>query len=63
MYVPFNNGKPSGRPQDFLTGFVADLDANKVYGRPVGVVVLPDGYLLVTDDAGNTIWRVAAVKQ
>lgn len=63
VYVPFTNGKPSGRPQDFLTGFVADLDASKVYGRPVGVVVLPDGSLLVTDDAGNTIWRVAAIKQ
>lgn len=63
VYVPFTNGKPSGRPQDFLTGFVADLDASKVYGRPVGVVVLPDGSLLVTDDAGNCIWRVAAEKQ
>ena len=62
VYVPFKNGKPSGRPQQFLTGFVADLAANKVYGRPVGVVVLPDGSLLVTDDASNTIWRVAAEK-
>lgn len=63
VYVPFENGKPSGRPQEFLTGFVADLAANKVYGRPVGVVVLPDGSLLVTDDAGNSIWRVAAEKK
>jgi len=63
VYVPFVNGKPGGRPVDFLTGFVADLAENKVYGRPVGVVVLPDGSLLVTDDAGNTIWRVAAEKQ
>jgi len=63
VYVPFVNGKPRGRPMDFLTGFVADLAENKVYGRPVGVVVLPDGSLLVTDDAGNTIWRVAAEKQ
>jgi glucose/arabinose dehydrogenase len=62
VYVPFKNGKPSGRPQDFLTGFVADLTAGKVYGRPVGVVVMPDGSLLVTDDASNTIWRVAAEK-
>jgi glucose/arabinose dehydrogenase len=62
VYVPFKKGKPGGRPQEFLTGFVADLAADKVYGRPVGVVVLPDGSLLVTDDAGNTIWRVAAEK-
>lgn len=62
VYVPFKNGRPAGRPQDFLTGFVADLSQDKVYGRPVGVVVLPDGSLLVTDDAGNSIWRVAADK-
>ena len=63
VYVPFKNGKPSGRPQPFLTGFVADLAADKVYGRPVGVVVLPDGALLVTDDASNVIWRVAVEKK
>lgn len=63
VYVPFKNGKPNGRPQDFLTGFVADLAADKVHGRPVGVVVLTDGSLLVTDDASNVIWRVAVKKQ
>ncbi len=62
VYVPFKNGKPSGRPQDFLTGFVAELDESKVYGRPVGVVVMPDGALLVTDDANCVIWRVSAQK-
>ena len=62
VFVPFKNGKPSGRPQEFLTGFVADLAADKVYGRPVGLAVLPDGSLLVTDDASNVIWRVAAGK-
>jgi glucose/arabinose dehydrogenase len=62
VYVAFRNGKPVGRPQDFLTGFIEDLNDEKVYGRPVGVVVLPDGSLLVTDDAGDSVWRVAAVK-
>ncbi len=62
VYLPFKNGKPSGKPQEFLTGFVADLAAEKVHGRPVGVVVLPDGSLLVTDDASNVIWRVAMEK-
>ena len=46
--------------QDFLTGFVADQDSEKVYGRPVGVTVLPDGSLLVADDASSVIWRVSA---
>jgi glucose/arabinose dehydrogenase len=57
-YVPFSNGKPSGKMQDFLTGFMADESKKEVYGRPVGVAVLKDGSLLVADDAGNTLWRV-----
>jgi len=58
VFVPFVNGKP-GEPEDFLTGFIADASKSKVYGRPVGVTTLPDGSLLVADDAGNTIWRVS----
>ena len=57
VFVPFANGKP-GKPEDFLTGFVAGNDED-VYGRPVGVVTLPDGSMLVTDDASGRIWRVA----
>ncbi|MCJ8167584.1 sorbosone dehydrogenase family protein [Pontibacter sp. E15-1] len=58
VFVPFRNGKPAGPPEDFLTGFYAGGD--KVYGRPVGVAVQPDGSLLVADDTSNTIWRVSA---
>jgi glucose/arabinose dehydrogenase len=56
IYVPFANGKPSGKAQDVLTGF---LDAEgKAQGRPVGVAVDKPGALLVADDVGNVIWRV-----
>jgi len=58
LFVPFQNGKPSGKPEDFLTGFIVNLEKEKVHGRPVGVVVLPDGSLLITDDVTNTIWQV-----
>ncbi|MGC4099808.1 PQQ-dependent sugar dehydrogenase [Ferruginibacter sp.] len=58
LYVPFANGKPSGPPQDFLTGFL-DSNNNDAYGRPVGVAFSQDGALLVADDAGKTIWRIA----
>lgn len=60
VFVPFKNGKPAGKPEDFLTGFIADTAKAEVYGRPVGVTVLPDGSLLVADDASNTLWRVQA---
>ena len=62
LFVPFSAGKPSGKPQDFLTGFIADENKSEVYGRPVGVAVLKDGSLLVADDGGNTIWRIAYTK-
>lgn len=58
-FVPFENGKPSGRLEDFLTGFIADEGKGEVYGRPVGVAVAKDGALLVADDVSSTIWRVA----
>ena len=60
VFVPFANGKPTGKPEDFLTGFVADLDKTNVHGRPVCVAVLADGSMLVTDDVSNVIWRVKA---
>lgn len=62
VFVSFQNGKPVGKPEDFLTGFVANADKSEVYGRPVGVTVLQDGSLLVADDAANTLWRVTAQK-
>lgn len=63
VFVPFRNGKPAGPPEDFLTGFKPDkADSNEVYGRPVGVTILPDGSMLVTDDVNDRIWRVMAPK-
>jgi glucose/arabinose dehydrogenase len=56
-FVPFKEGRPAGPPEDFLTGFIASEP--EVHGRPVGVVVAPDGALLVADEIGGVIWRVA----
>jgi len=56
IFVPFTGDKPSGPPQEVLTGFLsASGDAQ---GRPVGVVIDKTGALLVADDVGETIWRV-----
>jgi glucose/arabinose dehydrogenase len=58
IYIPFADGRPAGPPEDFLTGFVVGGEEPRVYGRPAGVAELPDGALLVADDASNRIWRV-----
>jgi glucose/arabinose dehydrogenase len=52
---PFTNGKINRTSEDFLTGFIADPVKQKVYGRPVGITVTPDGAILVADDSGNKI--------
>ncbi len=57
VFVPFAGGKPNGMPVDVLTGFVSAK--GEAWGRPVGVTLDRRGALLVADDVGNTIWRVA----
>jgi glucose/arabinose dehydrogenase len=56
--VPLHKtGHASGEYEDFMTGFV--IDNERVWGRPVGVTVAPDGSLLVTDDGSGSIWRIS----
>jgi glucose/arabinose dehydrogenase len=57
VFVPFIGGRPSGPPVDVMTGFLsAD---GKALGRPVGVALDAKGALLVADDVGNVVWRMA----
>lgn len=58
-YVPFREGRPDGMAQDVVTGFMSP-EEEKVFGRPVGLGIDGTGALLIADDAGNTVWRVAA---
>jgi glucose/arabinose dehydrogenase len=58
VFVPFKDGKPNGKAQDVVTGF---LDSNdNARGRPVGLAVDKAGGLLIADDVGNTVWRVTS---
>jgi len=58
IFVPFENGRPSGPPRDILSGFLS-LDEREAYGRPVGVALGADRRsLLMADDVGNVVWRV-----
>ncbi|MEC9017510.1 MAG: sorbosone dehydrogenase family protein, partial [Pseudomonadota bacterium] len=61
VFVGFNDGE-AGRtkPVDVLTGFL-DEDGD-AHGRPVDVTADAQGALLVSDDVGGIVWRVAKAK-
>jgi glucose/arabinose dehydrogenase len=53
VFVPFSDGRPNGKAEDVVTGF---LNANnEARGRPVGVAIDKTGALLIADDVGNTV--------
>ena len=59
--VLMKNGAPTGQYQDFMTGMV--LSDRDVWGRPAAVTVAADGALLVVDDGGGVVWRIAPEKR
>lgn len=61
VFVPFSGGRPSGKAEDVVTGFLNSEE--KARGRPVGLAVDKSGALLIADDVGNTVWRVTAAGQ
>ncbi len=61
-FVPFHDGRPAGKVEDVVTGFV-DRAASRSFGRPVGLAIDRSGALLIADDVGNTVWRVTAARQ
>ncbi|GBE92823.1 PQQ-dependent sugar dehydrogenase [Nostoc cycadae] len=59
VFVPFDTkGRPQDNYEDFLTGFLLNPNTPTTWGRPVGLLVLPDGSLLVTEEANNRIYRI-----
>jgi len=58
-FVPFQNGKPSGALRQVVSGWMLSPDTHEVWGRPVGLLQLPDGSLLISDDGGRKIWRLS----
>jgi glucose/arabinose dehydrogenase len=59
VFVPFENGRPSGPARDILTGFLSP-DESVAYRRPVVVTIGPDRSVLMAGDVGNVIWCVTA---
>jgi len=58
IFVPFRDGHPAGGYDDFVIGWMTDDSSRSVWGRPVDLLVLRDGSLLISDDGGEKIWRV-----
>ncbi|HEY1543797.1 MAG TPA: PQQ-dependent sugar dehydrogenase [Xanthobacteraceae bacterium] len=58
--VPFKNGRPQGYYENFMVGFwTSNVNRAEVWGRPAALAIAKDGALLVADDTGGTIWRIA----
>jgi glucose/arabinose dehydrogenase len=59
VFIPFNQaGRPLGEYEDFLTGFLVDPNGPTTWGRPVGLLALPDGSLLMTEEMNDRIYRI-----
>jgi len=58
-FVPFKNAKPSGEPREILTGWMLGPDKREVWGRPVAILQMADGSLLISDDGGKKLWHLS----
>jgi len=61
-FIPFQDGRSKEPPREFLSGWMIAPDRPEVWGRPVGLLQLSDGSLLVSDDGGKKLWRVHYTK-
>jgi glucose/arabinose dehydrogenase len=55
--IRFQQGQPSGI-EPFMTGFLLS-DGRSHFGRPAGLVVAPDGSLLLSEDENGVIYRIS----
>jgi glucose/arabinose dehydrogenase len=60
IWLPIVDGRPTGEYVDFMTGMVTPQ--GNVWGRPVAVAQTAQGALVVSDDAGNCLWRIRYVR-
>ncbi|MBV9987833.1 MAG: PQQ-dependent sugar dehydrogenase [Chitinophagaceae bacterium] len=61
VFVPFENGKPSGKWEIFANGFAAveNITPRSAVHRPCGLAQGPDGSLYVSDDQKGTIYKIS----
>ncbi len=58
VFVPFQDGRPTGGYEDFATGFLLDPSVPKTCGRPVGLAFAPDGALMLTEEGNGRVYRI-----
>jgi len=58
-FVPFKDAQPSGPVREVVTGWMLSPDQQQVWGRPVGLLEMPDGSLLISEDGNKRIWRLS----
>jgi glucose/arabinose dehydrogenase len=61
IQIKFNDkGEAQGPPEDFINGWIRPDETKKGVwmGRPVGLVVGPDGAMYVSDDSAGVVYRV-----
>ncbi len=61
VFVPFRDGKPSGKWEVFADGFAGGPDlvaSGRAKHRPCGLAQGPDGSIYVSDDSKGTIWKI-----
>jgi glucose/arabinose dehydrogenase len=61
VFLPFENGRPTGEIEDFATGFAGKEEVkapNEAQFRPTGLAQGADGSLFVSDSGKGRIWRI-----
>ena len=59
VFIPFKDGEALSGPEDFLSGWLISPNSKRVWGRPVGLLQMSDGSLLISDDGAGKLWRVS----
>ena len=57
-FIPFKNGKPSGPITEVVKGWMIAPDQRAVWGRPVGLLQMPDGSLLISEDGNGKLYHL-----
>ena len=61
VFIPFENGKPTGKFEEFATGFAGRDEVkspSEAKYRPTGLAQGPDGSLFIIDSVVGRVWRI-----